>query len=277
MFKQKKCPNCHMKVEDVEESCPYCDHEFKKRTNRVTYLPFWKQITIFGIGLLGFQIIGALFQVFVLLIAKVVLKDQTSLEQFAQSALFSAIINFTIYAILFVILMSVLWTDNIKILKSFKNWRIPIAAVVGYLAIFMFNLIYTNILSGAGITIHNNQNETSLREIIALYPALSFIIFALVGPICEELTYRVGLYSFFRRKNKYVAYAVTILIFTFIHFDFTTTDWANELLNVPYYLFAAFTFSFIYEKFGFAASMSSHIINNSVSIIATIITVFSKK
>ena len=58
-------------------------------------------------------------------------------------------------------------------------------------------------------------------------------------------------------------------------FDFNNVNYAanltNELLNMPLYLFAGFAFSFLYDKFGLAASFTSHALNNLVSIISTII------
>ena len=76
------------------------------------------------------------------------------------------------------------------------------------------------------------------------------------------------------RINKYLAYAVTILVFAFIHFDFECFGkgtLVNELLNMPFYLFAGFTFTFLYEKFGFGASVMAHVSNNLYSIIMTVI------
>ena len=42
---------------------------------------------------------------------------------------------------------------------------------------------------------------------------------------------------------------------------------ANELLNLPYYIFDALALTFMYDNFGFAGSTFAHILNNVVSFI----------
>lgn len=280
---KKECPYCFKEIDKHEEVCPLCGKLLvEKRTNKVTFLPLWKQLTLFGVGLFGLQIISLLIQVILVLIYRQN-HSQVELEIFLDSVQVNAILNFSIYAIVFAILALILFKDNIRVLKTFKNWVIPVSAIIGYLAILAFNYIYAIILHVAGISITDNANESGITSIVKAYPLLSVIIFGMVGPICEEITYRLGLYSSLRRINKYLAFILTILIFAFIHFDFTAFKVSdpivlrNEFLNLPYYLFAAFVFSFLYEKFGFASSLSAHITNNLVSVISTIILVIPQK
>ena len=138
----------------------------------------------------------------------------------------------------------------------------------------MFDFVWGTILELLPITSSDNINESSLQTMRQVYPVASFMIFGLIGPICEEFTYRVGLFSFFKRINKWVAYVVTVVIFAFIHFNFSTDPnvLLNEVLNLPFYMFAAFAFSFTYDKFGLAGSLTAHVANNfiSLSLISTI-------
>ena len=134
----------------------------------------------------------------------------------------------------------------------------------------MFNLFYNLILSLAGVSIADNANESSLNSIVTAFPMASLLFFAFIGPVCEELTYRVGLFSLTKRVNRIFAYIVTIIVFTLIHFDFTSKTMVNELLNIPFYAFAAFVFTFLYEKFGLASSVSAHITNNLFSLLVSI-------
>ncbi|MBP5694703.1 MAG: CPBP family intramembrane metalloprotease, partial [Bacilli bacterium] len=101
-----------------------------------------------------------------------------------------------------------------------------------------------------------------------VYPITCLFIFGLIGPICEEITYRVGLFSLLKRKNRALAYLVTIAVFALIHFNFSNdpATLLNEIINLPYYMFAAFAFSFAFDKFGFAASATAHISNNLISL-----------
>ncbi|MCQ2793365.1 MAG: CPBP family intramembrane metalloprotease [Bacilli bacterium] len=276
MFKQTECPYCKNKFDDAYDECPYCHSQITKRTNKVSFIPFFKQIIIFAIGLFGFQLLGLIIGFLVGGISSLIITNSYQYEEFLKSLHYNALINFIAYAITFVGLVLTLWKDNFTLLKTFKHWTIPVSAIIAFVSIFIFNLIYGIILKSCGVIIKDNQNETMLTDIVKSYPILSILIFGLVGPICEEITYRVGLYSFLRRINKYLAYGITILVFAFIHFDFLSSDIVNEFLNLPYYLFAAFVFCFLYEKFGFASSVSTHIANNIFSIISTIVVAYNK-
>ncbi len=274
---KKECPYCFKEIDKNEEVCPHCNKMLvEKRTNRVTYLPLWKQLTLFGVGLFGLQIISLVIQLLLVVIYRIN-HTQAELSEFLNSVQVTAALNFSIYALLFIALALILFKDNIRLLKTFKYWVVPVAAIIGYVTILAFNYIYGIILNIAGLNISDNANESGITSIVKAYPILSLLIFGLVGPICEEITYRIGLYSSLRRVNKYLAFALTIVIFAFIHFDFTVLvgnnqqALINEFLNLPYYLFAAFVFCFLYEKYGFAASLSAHITNNLVSVFSTII------
>ena len=133
---------------------------------------------------------------------------------------------------------------------------------------FAFNALYSTFLQLIKVTSSDNANEASLQSLQDIYPLTCLIIFGIIGPICEEMTYRVGLFSLFKRKNKVVAYVVTIAVFALIHFNFSLDPdtLVNELLNLPYYMFAAAAFSFTYDKFGFAGSVTAHISNNLLSL-----------
>lgn len=276
MFKNRECPECKAKVDDALDTCPQCGHVFFKKNDKVTYLRFWKQLVLFGIGSLGFQIAGVVVSLIGAIIAQFYFKSTTEYEAFLNSVTMSAIVNFTAYGLVAIAAGFVLFRDIKPLAKSFRSWKVPVSAVVGFAAIFAFGILYSVILKACGIELDNNKNEQAIRQIVAMSPVLSLLIFAILGPIVEEITYRVGLYSFFRRINKYLAFVLTIIVFAFIHFDFATTNLTNELLNLPTYFFAAFVLTLLYEKFGFGASTTCHVINNLVSIISTIVLVFNK-
>lgn len=92
-----------------------------------------------------------------------------------------------------------------------------------------------------------------------------------IGPICEEFTYRVGLYSIARRLNKYVAIAFSTIVFALIHFSFTSSDIVNELINLPSYLAGGIIFGIAYEHKGPACSMTAHICYNLFSLIVVLL------
>lgn len=69
--------------------------------------------------------------------------------------------------------------------------------------------------------VSDNVNQQIVVEVIKATPVASFIFIPFLGPIVEELTYRVGLYSLLRRWNKIAALVISALIFGFIHFDYS--------------------------------------------------------
>ena len=231
-------------------------------------IPAKKQLIIFLTGWLGFQIIATLVQV--LLVDSFSIARDLSPEMIIQEALVRMLINTLSYVILLIILLFITYTDITKLLKSFTQWQSLLAGVVCLLAIYAFNFVYGNLIRLIPVPVTDNTNETAIVSLQSLYPGLSLVLFGFVAPVCEELTYRTGLFSLLKRKSRALAYVVTILVFALIHSNFTVTNFFNELLNLPYYAFAAFAFSFTYERYGFAGSVTAHILNNVISCIITI-------
>ena len=108
----------------------------------------------------------------------------------------------------------------------------------------------------------DNANQSAAVNFSHNYPILAFFVIAFIGPICEELTYRVGLYSFLSRINKYLAFILATLVFAFIHFDFDATNMVNELWNIPNYIVAGAILTLAYKHRGPACSMTAHVLYN---------------
>lgn len=231
--------------------------------------PLKKQIALFAVGWGGFKVLAILIELIVLAIFSIN-SDLTYSELLRQMSV-SMAINSSCYICLLAILLLISSRDAFKLVDSFKRYQSYLAGIGCVVAIFAFNYAYSIFLAliKAGVT--DNANETSINSITTSYPILSLIVFGLIGPVCEELTYRVGLFSLCRRKSRVLAYCVTAVVFAFIHFNFSTTSLVNELLNLPFYAFAALAFSFTYEKYGFAGSATAHMLNNIWSLLSTII------
>lgn len=271
----KTCEYCKGKYDPLLETCPKCgevnkDEDLKEYKNIVP-LHWLKQLFLAVGGSIGFQLVSFIIQI-IIIFALGITKDSSQEELLRATAL----INFISYGILIGALMGTINVDVPKLFKSFAKWVPYVAGLIGLIAIFAFNFMYNLTLTIIGINIGDNSNESGINSIIGMYPVLSILIFGLVGPICEELTYRVGLFSVLRRVNKWLPYLVVIFVFALIHFDFTAivefdkpsyfTNLINEILNLPLYAFAGFTFSFLYDKFGLASSITAHTLNNLLSI-----------
>ncbi|MDD7315968.1 MAG: type II CAAX endopeptidase family protein [Bacillales bacterium] len=279
MYFKNKCPICNHEYDAMEPKCPNCNEINNRNIDATRYpksivFPFWKQLLLFFTGWAGFQIIAYL----VMYLARLFTSDE---------AILSAIINFGSYFILGIAMSFILWKDWKKIFNSFKGWRTYVFGLAGLGAIFVFSNFWSIIIQLLQIDVSDNINQSSVVNLVVTYPLLSIIVIGIIGPLCEELAYRAGLFSFLKRINSIFAYVISALIFALIHFDFNsiivgfeTSNWSiliNELINLPPYVFAGLTFTFLFEKFGFGCGLFAHILNNVYSIFATLLLNFIEK
>ena len=267
MSKKIKCKVCEKEYDINYDECPKChtkNEEQPRDFKHNTVLHFGKQIALFITGWLGFQLIALLIEI--VMIRTNNITTNQALNEFFSKNVNNMILNAAAYGVLLLILLIIINIDIKKLAKSFAQWKGYIAALIGLGVIFAFNIIYNSILNAAGVRITSNNNQQALDTNNATFPITSLLIFGIVGPICEELTYRVGLFSLSKRISKWVAYPVTIVVFALIHFDFQASNMVNEWINIPYYAVAAFTLSFVYDKYGFSSSCVLHIANNIISL-----------
>ena len=273
MFRKINCPKCGNPIDENKFECDVCGRNEPKniKLKFISMLPAWKQLVLFVIGFVGFQFLAYLISFIVLQIAKAQLGVGTfEYYAFIDSYKYVGYVNFTSYLLIFAALGALIIKDAHEVLKTFTKLKPLIAGLLGLFVILIFNAIYTSILNLSGISLSINANENAIDNIVVQYPVFSLIIFGIIGPIVEEITYRVGVFSFFSRINKILAYVLTVIIFTLIHFEFTSSTIINELLNLPLYLSAAFVLCYLYDHYGFAGSVYCHVFNNVLSIISTI-------
>lgn len=166
------------------------------------------------------------------------------------------------------------------ILSSFKHngKRTARGFVETYVVYMVLVLIYTLVKTLCNVETSDNANQSSL-ESMKIFAVALITMTVLLAPICEELTYRVGLCSLLKRGNPWLAVIGSGVIFGLIHFDFTSIATAmngsgnealvNELWNLPLYMFSGFAMGFSYVKEGcFTASWSYHFFNNLVAIVS---------
>ena len=240
----------------------------------MTELKVWKQLVLFLVGLIGLISVNLIVELILIVYGKSVHPNPYDYDIFIHSTSTDMLLNGVSYMAIFIVFIVLVGKDVNEFLKSFKGWKPFVAAAIGFSAIISFNVVYNAILSGFNVAVSDNANEASLNTMVTDFPFTSLLIFAIIGPLVEEITYRVGLFSLLKRVHIALAYVVTIIVFTLIHFDFTSSTMVNELLNIPFYAFAAGTFCFLYHKFGLASSAAAHITNNLFSILATILSVF---
>lgn len=270
IFRMQKCHSCNKTYDKHLARCPFCGQINKnyspmKFENRLSWLDPIRQIGLFFLLVLGTQLIAV---VFILLIQ---LQDKT---------LTNLLVNTLTYIVTFLSCLSILFIYKNQIFNALKDKK-------GYIWGLILGLVLISssiTINSAGITLYLkfypdsdvvvNTNQTGLVEMIKYSPILSLIIFGLIGPICEELGYRLGLFTFLSRFNRLVAYVGSALIFGFIHFNYTALpgpELTLELISIVNYIAAGLILGVIYENFGLTASITAHVLNNTISILANAI------
>ncbi len=271
LFKPKRCEKCQSEYDVVEDTCPVCgarDENFEqiKIPKNLVWLPIYKQLGLFVMGLVFLNLIsficsltfGQLFE----------LTDPT----------YVLIVNSIRYVTISVMMCILLIHSYPKFKKSFTQW---LPYVVGFASGFLLiglNLAYSSFISAVYPTT-TNQNQELANNLVLEYPLLSLFLLSIIGPTVEELTYRVGLFTFLCRVKKWVAYLVTIIIFALIHFNFQATgdDLINELIHLPVYVMAGATLCLLYDFMGLGASLTAHYVNNCISILPLFIKAIVQK
>lgn len=252
-----KCSNCGAYHDATLKECPQCHKNNELRTlkdfpKRVFFLHPIAQIAIFIIGFayLGKLICGSI------------------LVAFISSALWVEILTYLIMIV--GILVILFFTRRKLFIEDLKRYEYYVVGVVFGAVMVFIGILLTQITS-LFYQGDPNGNQADAEDILTLYPIPAFFLFAFLGPICEELTYRVGFYSLLRRYNKYLALVLTTIVFAIIHFRFTSDNIVSELWSLPSYLVSGFILTYAYEKGGFVSSLTAHAIYNIVSFVITLV------
>ena len=270
----RECPFCHHIHNGDFDICPRCGQRsegplLSSRFPNVIQIKWVKQILMFLIGWGGLTLVSLFVSFLFILYANNAITDPVAREAFLTSDQANISLNVITYATLFVGLVALLWKDIVIVLKSFKRLRtILLGLSYGGLVIVVV-IIYNFIVIATGYEMSDNQNESSITNLMQSYPLMSLLAFVILGPLVEEMTYRLGLFSLIHRLNRPLAYFVTMLVFGIIHMSFNKDTIINELVNLPSYILAGTVLTFAYEKEGFAVSTYAHITNNLVSFLLT--------
>lgn len=296
MNEKRKCQKCGLLIDSDLPTCPYCGYKqeeiivnnnekeekkeetqenYKKAnvfafSRQDIYLNRNKNLVLFFVGFLGLQIIS-------LFLSIILLTFNQYLASFSTKGL--AFLNFATYFVTLGAMVLIINSNDIfNFLRPFKKKRTYLYGIAYGLILVIVSSFVSTIMSFLTSNTSVNNNESGINSITISFPILSIIVFGILGPICEEITYRVGLFSSISRKLKFVwAYIITILIFGLIHFDFTALFSDNlssliiEFSNLPTYLVSGLLLCYFYHKEGFGVSSIAHIFNNMLSLILTLL------
>ena len=280
-FHRSVCPKCGKRYDPLSSSCPKCNEKNEEVDPRArSFAPLLtlganREIGLFLIGFVGLFLLAQVIGIITLSAesfryAQMGLTGdelKAALTEFSSSVRFTLLINDLTYTLIFAAMLLFLWKDNRRLLKSFANLKILFGFVVGF-AMIILSGIWSNIAIKLGAS--TNINQGAVEETIKASPLLAVLVTGLIAPFVEELTYRVGAFTFLKRINTVLAYVVVGALFGLIHIkDYGSL---NEWLSYPSYLIAGLCLCFAYDKFGFGGSFLDHAMNNLLAVLSCILT-----
>ena len=264
LLKNKKCSNCAAYYDPTLNECPECHKENELRSQRGVFdnIFHFSPTAQIGIFLIGFAYVGMLITELIMGVLFTTVADKT-----LRSTL---VILFAYLAMLGGIAAIAFSTRRKTFIQSFKR-PLDYAFGAGYLVAAITTGMIVSLIVGFFHEPGTNENQSMAITIVENYPIIAFFILVLIGPICEEMAYRVGLFSFLRRINVVLAFIVTTIIFALIHFDPTADNIVEELWALPSYIVPGIVLTFAYYHRGPACSMTAHILYNLISYLMILI------
>ncbi len=116
-----------------------------------------------------------------------------------------------------------------------------------------------------------NVNDQTLADISQGNFALMAVCTVLMVPLTEEIFYRGVIFGGLYRRNRFAAYAVSVLVFALVHVSgyVGTVDGLTLLLCFVQYLPAGFFLAFAYEKSGtIVTPIMIHLTVNAIGMLA---------
>ena len=244
-------------------------------------------VLFFLMGCFGFQLLGTLTNT---IFIAVLPEDYIS----SHTALVSSFINAVVYVLLLAILLTMYYFFNKQDLKDkalgFKN-TVNVSYAGRWFAYYLvcnfaLNIIMTLIQlaveKSTGIILGTSNNQSGINSMISANPIMVFFVVCIIGPICEEITYRLGLFEALRRVNVKLAFILAPVLFALIHFDFegvisgissgNNLVLYNELFNLPSYILGGLILSYAYWKnLSINQSIYCHIFVNTLSFFSIVI------
>ena len=227
-FHRSVCPKCGKRYDPLSSSCPKCNEKNEEVDPRAcSFAPLltlgaYREIGLFLIGFVGLFLLAQVIGIITLSAesfryAQMGLTGdelKAALTEFSSSVRFTLLINDLTYTLVFAAMLLFLWKDNRRLLKSFANLKILFGFVVGF-AMIILSGIWSNIAIKLGAS--TNINQGAVEETIKASPLLAVLVTGLIAPFVEELTYRVGAFTFLKRINTVLAYVVVGALFGLIH------------------------------------------------------------
>lgn len=130
-------------------------------------------------------------------------------------------------------------------------WGSLVAFVVGWGIYFVLALAFGLLIKALGIG-EDNPNNSAIEEMLEQDRGIIIAMTVFLAPIVEECIFRGGLFCGLYRKNRYLAYVVSIVLFSVYHvwqYALAAQD-ISYLLYAISYIPASFALCWTYERSG---------------------------
>ena len=112
-------------------------------------------------------------------------------------------------------------------------WGSLVAFVVGWGIYFVLALAFGLLIKALGIG-EDNPNNSAIEEMLEQDRGIIIAMTVFLAPIVEECIFRGGLFCGLYRKNRYLAYVVSIVLFSVYH----VWQYALAAQDISYLLYA---------------------------------------
>jgi membrane protease YdiL (CAAX protease family) len=101
----------------------------------------------------------------------------------------------------------------------------------GYMTMLACNILVSALISRVNGGAAENANNAGVQELVSVGfgPMKAALVY--LGPLTEEMLFRAGLFGTLRRKNRVLAYAVSMLAFSLYHV------WGYAVADPTYWVF----------------------------------------
>ena len=145
------------------------------------------------------------------------------------------------------------------------------AVILGYVlmyaldtvfSIFLYDLLYNT----------SNPNTTAVSDIARQSSAVMFVVSVILAPIVEETMFRGALFGTIRKKNRVLAYIVSIILFSIYHlwdeFVFGGGFSVQSLIYLLQYVPSGLALAWCYERSG--SLVGPVVLHAVMNLIATV-------
>lgn len=228
------------------------DFDIKSPIEDESVSEFSQHMLLFALGLSGMFVFPVIFAVLLVLFFPNV--DLDLLNYYAYFLGYGSYIGILFY---------ILKKEKFKKIIQGINGNNFIVAIIFTIILYLSSIIINTILIllfGDNI---GNSNQGTLEKSLLNYPLIIFAFSVIFAPIVEEFVFRFSIFRPLSKKNKVLAYIITVLFFAGIHFISSFGELStniekygqsmaydmlfNDFKTLPIYLVGAFVLTLSYD------------------------------